>query len=214
VRIGSRIPSAWVALATCTLLLFLIDLVAVESGSTRVPDRSFELQARTDLGHGSLPLFQALSFVGGASFRLPLLIVLAGLLLWRRHSFLATLLVAAAAGSGLLNEIVKIVVARSRPHLFAGAEHAAGYSFPSGHAMDAIVFFGTLAYVAIKLTGRRDVAIVASLLAVILAGLIGLSRVVLGVHYPSDVVGGWLLGAAWLGAIIAGFRQWAVRIAP
>jgi undecaprenyl-diphosphatase len=101
-----------------------------------------------------------------------------------------------------MDTILKDVVRRPRPHLFPGAEHAAGYSFPSGHAMDSIAFFAVLVYMIWHLTCHRDVTVAALAVVGVLTALVGLARVVLGVHYPSDVVGGYLGGIAWVALTI------------
>jgi undecaprenyl-diphosphatase len=81
------------------------------------------------------------------------------------------------------------------------------YSFPSGHAFGSIVGVGALLLVGLPLVrpGWRRPLIA---LGVLIVGLVGFARVGLGVHYLSDVVGGWLIGAAWLAATTAGFRAW------
>jgi undecaprenyl-diphosphatase len=71
-----------------------------------------------------------------------------------------------------------------------------GWSFPSGHAFGAMVFYGMLAYVLLRLTPRFHRAIIAA--AVLLIGMIGISRILLQVHYFSDVMAGYAAGAAWL----------------
>ncbi len=113
----------------------------------------------------------------------------------------------AALGSGLIDMGVKSAVARARPHLPDPVSHAPGYSFPSGHALGSLV---CLVVVAACLSAPASAPLRRVLWS--LAGLgvaaVGFSRVELGAHYPSDVVAGWLLGAAWLAASGAAFDVW------
>jgi undecaprenyl-diphosphatase len=110
----------------------------------------------------------------------------------------ALFLLAAVGGAGGLNTAVKKVVGRHRP----ASATADGRSFPSGHTTGTIVLTGTGAYLAWHQTGERELALVVALAGVPVAGLVGLSRVVLGEHYPGDVVGGSVLGGLWLAALL------------
>jgi undecaprenyl-diphosphatase len=100
------------------------------------------------------------------------------------------------AGSLVLNQSLKLIFQRPRPQL-AWAQVQPEYSFPSGHAMNSIVFYVAVALIVWVLWGRRA-GLIATVLAIVLALLIGTSRIYLGYHYFTDVVGGLLAGAAWL----------------
>ena len=82
---------------------------------------------------------------------------------------------------------------------------ASGWSFPSGHAFGAMVFYGLLVAFAWVSTERRTRRVAAVVAGVLVVGAVGLSRVALGVHYLSDVVAGWAVGVAWLA-----LSQWGV----
>lgn len=112
---------------------------------------------------------------------------------WRGAAFLAVVVPL----GGLWDTLVKLAVDRARPVLPQAFAHAHGSSFPSGHAMGAMVTYGALLLVALPYVPPRRRGL-ARALVVLLVALVGSSRVVLGVHYPSDVVGGWLLGLSWL----------------
>jgi membrane-associated phospholipid phosphatase len=126
-------------------------------------------------------------------------------LLWRRLPRLALFVVITAAGSSLLNAVVKTSVHRLRPVLTHPVAQEPGSSFPSGHAQAAIVGYAVLLLVFLPVLHgiwRR----LAAAFAVLMVLAIGFSRIALGVHYLSDVVGGYVLGAAWVAAMAALFN--------
>lgn len=101
-------------------------------------------------------------------------------------------------GAGAVNQLVKIFFRRPRP---TNVEHLivqGGYSFPSGHAMAAIITYGALLFLVIRASKTWWPALIGSFTLLPLIGLIGISRVYLGVHYPSDIIGGYSLGLAVL----------------
>ncbi|MEO6143725.1 MAG: phosphatase PAP2 family protein [Dermatophilaceae bacterium] len=131
-------------------------------------------------------------------------------LLWRRLPRLALFVVITAAGSSVLNGIVKSAVNRLRPDLVDPVAREAGLSFPSGHAQAAIVGYAVLLLVFLPvLHGAWRKATIG--VAVMMVFAIGFSRVALGVHYVSDVVGGFVLGAAWVAAMAAAFNAMRVE---
>ncbi|HEX8243663.1 MAG TPA: phosphatase PAP2 family protein, partial [Longimicrobium sp.] len=128
-----------------------------------------------------------------------LLVIIASVFLWvSRHRWSATLLWVSILGSGLINSVMKLFFNRPRPHLFPWRVPYAGLSsFPSGHSMTSMVCYATLAYLIARLVPsaflRRFTFVVAALIIV----LIGMSRMYLGVHYPTDVLAGFMMGLAW-----------------
>lgn len=150
-------------------------------------------------------LMQALTDLGSTIVVAPLLVVASGLLVWRRHRREALFLAVSMAGSLLLNQSLKLIFQRPRPQL-AWAQVQPEYSFPSGHAMNSLVFYVAVAMILWLLLGRR-VGLISALVAVVLALLIGTSRIYLGYHYFTDVVGGFFAGAAWLLIVAAGFNR-------
>ncbi|WP_229400891.1 phosphatase PAP2 family protein [Micromonospora okii] len=132
-------------------------------------------------------------------------------LLSRRARRLAWWAATTMAVGGLLSPLLKLLVGRERPDLLDPVAHAAGYSFPSGHAVNAALAAGVLLVVFLPYARERPAARWALwAAAVVLAGLTGVSRVALGVHWTSDVVAGWLLGAATVAATAAAFRTWTI----
>ena len=149
-------------------------------------------------------LMTGASALGSVPSLLTLAAVVALCALARRRPGLAAIVVVASVGVVLLNELLKRIVARPRPKL-EWSVVLPDYSFPSGHSMDSIVVLGVVAFVAWALFGRR-VGIVATGAAIGLVLLIGFSRIYLGAHYLTDVIGGFLAGTIWLIAVLWAFR--------
>jgi undecaprenyl-diphosphatase len=119
----------------------------------------------------------------------------------------ATLLVVSTTGGSLLTAVLKAVFGRARPELFESGYAASFYSFPSGHAAVAVGFYGTLTLIlAYRLRGFARWAVVAS--GVLLVLLIGFSRLYLGVHYPTDVLAGFLAAPLWVVCVGVVYVVW------
>lgn len=103
----------------------------------------------------------------------------------------------AIAGGGILSELLKHLFARPRPELVAHLVDVKTLSFPSGHAMLSAVTFLTLGALLTRVQSRRRLKAYLLSLAIFLTILVGLSRLYLGVHWPTDVLAGWCAGAAW-----------------
>ncbi|MEP6990755.1 MAG: phosphatase PAP2 family protein [bacterium] len=122
----------------------------------------------------------------------------AALFLWHtEHKHSARLLLAATIGNILLNGALKLVYHRPRPTVFVWETTAVSSSFPSGHAMSATVVYGTVAYLLMRLQKHHWARMLTLTGAIVLILLICLTRLYLGVHYPSDVLGGIIVGLAW-----------------
>jgi undecaprenyl-diphosphatase len=107
----------------------------------------------------------------------------------------------------VLTTVLKSVFQRARPELFDSGYHASFYSFPSGHATVAVGLYGMLTVVlAYRLQGTARWAVAVSGILVVL--LIGISRLYLGVHYPTDVVAGYLAALLWLVCVGAVYALW------
>jgi len=104
----------------------------------------------------------------------------------------------ASIGLGLgLSTLFKSFVDRARPDLVPHGSHVTSASFPSGHSMMSAIIYFTIAALLIRAEERTRIKAFLFISAVLICGLIGLSRIYLGVHWPTDVLGGWTAGAAW-----------------
>ena len=127
----------------------------------------------------------------------PAAAVVALLLLLRRHWQLTGIWVVALLGILPINGNLKALFQRVRPLHDHGFIVEPGWSFPSGHAFGSIVFYGIVAYRLLRLLPQRFHRMVIAT-AVLLVGVVGVSRILLQVHYFSDVMAGYAVGAAWL----------------
>ncbi|WP_404452128.1 phosphatase PAP2 family protein [Virgibacillus necropolis] len=150
------------------------------------------------LGAGFIPLFTVITYIGSAYISYPITVVLIVYLLVRKNYWIAALLAYNLIGVRLINRLLKSIFEVARPEL-EPLVHASYYSFPSGHSMNSIAFFGLLAFLFSRYISRSRAQSVRIWRTVaILIFLIGLSRVYLGVHFPLDVLGGFAAGGAWL----------------
>lgn len=127
-----------------------------------------------------------------------------------RHRYEVLFFIFNIGGSTILNRVLKGVFRRERPDIHRLAEELS-YSFPSGHAMAAVSLYGALAYLLwrhIPSTAGRTLLIAISAFMI---GMISISRIYLGVHYPSDVIGGLLGSGMWLALTVWIFGRWARR---
>lgn len=154
-----------------------------------------------------LAFLRTLSFFGNGEVLLVFTVLGFVLLLARGRRRDAAIFTIALAGGGLLNGALKLAYARARPVWEHPLATAHGFGFPSGHAMGAFLLAGMIAYLVTRQTEdtRARAAIVAG--AVLWTSAMGLSRVVLGVHFPSDVLAGYAASAAWLAVCLAALSK-------
>jgi membrane protein DedA with SNARE-associated domain/membrane-associated phospholipid phosphatase len=168
-------------------------------------DVSFGAALRAHATRFGYAAFDAISLLGSPVVVGALGVVVGIVLLLRREWIVLSGWLAAFAGAGVLGWALKQAIRRPRPAYGSEYLHGASFSFPSNHALGALVAYGMLAYVIMSLGTERPRARTAvATVAVILILAIGFSRLYLGVHYFSDVVGGYAAGAVWLSACISG----------
>jgi undecaprenyl-diphosphatase len=146
------------------------------------------------------------SFYGGPSVLVPSALVVALVFLWRRWRRGALLVVLTLAGAALLNWLLKISFARTRPEAFFDYPLPDSPSFPSGHALFAASVLGGLAALLTARLKHGPLRVVVWSGAIIIVLLIGFSRVYLGVHYPSDVLAGYSVAVIWVTFVALGDR--------
>jgi membrane-associated phospholipid phosphatase len=163
--------------------------------------------------HASAPLTAFMlccTFIGSVKVFLPATVLIAALLWWRNHRADALFLLIAIAGAAALNFGLKVHFRRLRPDVPWALAHEHTFSFPSGHSLFAMVLYGTVSYLVMTRLRSRGAraAVLLGGLAIVIA--IGVSRVYLGVHYPTDVAAGYLVGLIWLAAVIG--SDWNLRL--
>jgi undecaprenyl-diphosphatase len=157
----------------------------------------------------------ALTDIGGKTGLTVVLLVTAAVVAFRLRSWRPILLATLAGGGGaLLVTGIKTLVARDRPDPLLRAVTEDGFSFPSGHAASSMVILCTVAWLVSMATRNRTVQATIWVAAVPLASAIGLSRIYLGVHYPTDVLAGWVLAATWLITVAVAARIPGSPIVP
>ncbi len=223
------VPRPPLGLASITIVVGFVGLIVslLVLGSIAAGVRAQEVFAldtwATPFLHGIASpgldtLMLRLTDIGSSLVIVPLFAVVVGLMLWKRRYGGALFLVVASGGALVLDWTMKVLFERPRPQL-AYAKVLPDYSFPSGHTMNAFVFYVAFALILWSVFGRR-VGPIALVLAVVLALGVGVSRIYLGYHYLTDVVGGLLAGIAWLLVVGAAFRArpkwwaWGIPDAP
>ena len=196
----------FIAFLAPAALLFAFFKIAGEmkEGETEVVDRAV-LAALRAPGNPHDPIGPAwldamvrdLTSLGSTSVIALLTLIAVGFLFVVRRRVMALEVMLAAGGGALISTVLKHVFERPRPAFIAAGVPIDTFSFPSGHAMLSAVIYLTLGALLTQVVpGRRSKAYVIGV-AIALTMVIGLSRVYLGVHYPSDVLAGWIVGAAW-----------------
>jgi undecaprenyl-diphosphatase len=210
--IGRPAPRLLARVETRTLLVLLLTAAALfgfwalanemTQGDTHAWDESLLLSLREPgdpddpLGGGNLEeAMRDLTALGGATWLVFLTAAAAGALALMRQARSALLLLAAVAGGQLLSHTTKGFFDRPRPDLVSHEAYVHTASFPSGHSMMAAVTYLTLAAMLARATPSRRLKAYLFGLAAILTVAVGVSRVYLGVHWPSDVLRGWMIGA-------------------
>jgi undecaprenyl-diphosphatase len=138
-----------------------------------------------------------LSALGSTTVLTFMVVSVAGYLLLERRMGMLGFVLAATCGGGLIVNVLKPLIARPRPHVVPHLVAVHSESFPSGHSLLSAAVYLTLGALLARVTDDRITRIYLILLAALLTIFIGLSRVYLGVHYPTDVLGGWVGGLLW-----------------
>jgi undecaprenyl-diphosphatase len=202
-RLDGGVLIAFLILAALAIFFLKIASEVVE-GDMLALDRRLLLAMRdpADLSQPGGPQWLTaamldMTALGGVSVLTLLTVVIAGYLLAARKAATAAFVIAAVAGGALVSVILKDVFVRPRPDLVGHLVAVDTTSFPSGHAMNSAVVFLTLGTLLARTRKESEVRIYLIAVSLLLTLAVGISRVYLGVHWPSDVLAGWCVGAAW-----------------
>jgi undecaprenyl-diphosphatase len=212
---GLRLPLRWLARQEGVVLLTALGIVGTLYGFLEIVDELQEGQVphfdewllrlvRTANDPGVLvgPVWLAeavtdITALGGTPILLAVVLCAIGYLLLDRRYGAAAFVVVAAAGGGLMSLALKQVFGRTRPGIVPHLVTVEGLSFPSGHSMASAVIYLTLGALLARFAVRRRIRVYVVGVALLLTFLIGITRICLGVHYPSDVLAGWSAGLGW-----------------
>ena len=212
---------AWllVGLASCILLLVFLKLASeVMEGDTQAMDTKI-VRALRKADDPSKPIgppwmegvLEDLTALGGPTVTWLVMLSLTGYLLLQTKYRTALFVFATAASGDLVNHAIKGVFARARPTVVPHLRDAFSTSFPSGHSMESAIVYLTLAAMLMRIVDGRVTKAYCLGLAILITGLVGVSRVFLGVHYPTDVIGGWIIGLFWASLCWLAAQHYEVR---
>ena len=140
-----------------------------------------------------IDIMKKITYFGSAYFFLPIGVLILFIMIMRKYKNGIILLALSTLGSYGLNFVLKSIIIRTRPLKYFLIEQS-GYSFPSGHAMVSMTFYTTMTYLLLKNINRKGIEKALWTINFIIVGLIGFSRIYLGVHWPTDILVGYLLG--------------------
>ena len=195
----------FIGLGLCVLLFGFVSLAGeVTEGDTQAFDTKI-LRALRDPADPSKPIGPAwieeplldLTAIGGSTVLGLVIVAVVGFLVLQTR-YRTAIVVAITSFSGeLLNAAMKYAFNRPRPSIVPHLRAVYSTSFPSGHAMESAIVYLTLAAILMRASESTVTKIYILGIAVLLTTLVGISRVYLGVHYPTDVLGGWIIGFMW-----------------
>ena len=183
-----------VAACACALLSLLIGFV-VGAGFGSAFDQGLLLQIALRTGRDAdwlITVFRAISWLSDSGQRTFMVLLVAAWLIWKQRRRAALVVMIVPILAGVTNSILKEAFGRTRPEIVPHLDQIGNLAYPSGHASNAMAFFLLAAF----LLGTRN-ATRWRMLAISVAVTVGMSRLALGVHWPSDVIGGWLWGASF-----------------
>ena len=194
-----------IGLALCALLFLFLRLASeVMEGDTQAFDVAI-LRSLRDAADPSRPIGPAwmetalvdVTALGSPVVLGLVVVIITGYLLIEARYKTALIVVTTAITSEVLDAVLKLVFARPRPTAVPHLRTVVTASFPSGHAMESAIIYLTLGALLMRVVEGRLTKIYTMAMAMFLTLIVGVSRVFLGVHYPTDVVGGWMLGFLW-----------------
>lgn len=190
------------AIAAGALVFFAWLADEVLEGDTEVFDNIIRGFAQQYAGETATALMRFVTILGSTLFLSVVFISILIIFIRQKWNRAAALLTTSMVGAIILNFVLKVSFARTRPLPFFETPLPDSYSFPSGHALFAACFYGSLAWLFAARAANRALQIGVCSAALLLILLIGLSRIYLGVHYPSDVIAGFAAAIVWVSTVI------------
>lgn len=197
-------PRSWLHLAAAGLKFLLPLLLFVSLARDVVMfgavgyDRSIMMWLHGHESPGLTTTMSAATELGGLVVVPIIAVAWAGLLWWRGRRRDAALLAAAVIGSTLINSVLKAVFQRDRPNFWEHLVVESSYSFPSGHAMASMSLAAALVVIAWSSRWRWPAIVLGAVYVLV----VGVSRMYLGVHFPSDILAGWCVAVLWLTVVV------------
>lgn len=208
-RWTTRWVVVWVVclLLAVVALLQLTDNVVDHDGLTAIdlPWHDWAVAHRSPAWTG---IMSVISYVGSTALLTAYAAGAVGWLVVRRQRVHAVLVTVTTLGAAILVPLLKHVFARERPPVVDRLAVEASWSYPSGHSLGSTAVLGVLAVVTTSQLARRIFRVLVRVAAALLVVAIGVSRVYLGVHWPSDVLAGWLAGGLWLAFCLVLTSRW------
>ena len=202
-RVDSKILLTFLGLAIGLLGMFWLGSEVLE-GDTFALDKLILRGLRTDRDPG-LPIGPVwlkataidITGLGGVTVLTLVIVLVVGYLVADRKAYVALFVAAAIASGALVSSGLKAFFIRARPEVVPHLVEVTSASFPSGHAMNSAMVYLTLAALVARSQELATVRLYLVSVAILLTMLVGTTRVYLGVHWPSDVIAGWCIGAIW-----------------
>lgn len=199
-RIG--IPLSLGLLTSIGVLVFLAWLSdEVLEGDTRAFDEAARAAVHQLASPTMTTVMRGISFLGSTRFLFGATTVIVLTFIFRRWKREAILMTVTMLGGAILNVTLKLAFKRIRPEPFFDLPTPRGFSFPSGHSLASFCFFGALAVLINARIKSRRLRFIISSSAALIIFLVGLSRIYLGVHFPTDVIAGFTAALIWIGAV-------------
>ena len=178
------------------VVLFFVILISILMGRTLFIDTTIMNMMANIRGEGLTKIVKIITLFGESKLILVLVVALAGIFYFTKHKADAYMMCLNLFNIVILNKGIKYLVRRERPLDMLIEKD--GYSFPSGHSMLSIGIYGLLIYFICKSNLSKKVKTILTVILSVIIILVGYSRMYLGVHYPSDIFGGYLITAAYL----------------
>ncbi|WMM25611.1 phosphatase PAP2 family protein [Tissierella sp. MB52-C2] len=182
-----------IALSLMLILFFTLGFMVKGSSEGILFDVKIIEYVHNNTIPGILKFMRFISFVGSANFLLPVTAMIISYTLIKKKYYISKLLLLSTLGSYILNFILKQIFHRTRPIEYFLVKQG-GLSFPSGHSMVTMSLYSTIAFLLAKKVKDKGKRRLIYTISFVMICLMGISRIYLGVHWPTDVIGGYLMG--------------------